>query len=79
MHPTTVLEPLELSEATVQDVPASGEFVACTSCGHRSYMHFYFMDDFMSFCAHHGEASMLKLESLGASLVADHRDDLSNR
>lgn len=58
------------------DIPGPEEFVACTTCGHRSYMHFYFSDDLMSFCGHHGAKGEGKLISLGASIVADYRDRL---
>lgn len=71
-----VLEDGETLEFSI-DVPEPGDkSIRCQSCGAESYMHFYFMGDFMSFCAHHGNKSHEKLVSLGGSLVADYSADL---
>lgn len=59
------------------DVPGPEVFTACTSCGHRSCMYFYFMGDLMPFCMHHGEKSFEKLTDLDAPLVADYRKHLT--
>lgn len=74
----TLIEP-EATEAEESiAVPGPEEFIACTSCGHRSYMHFFFMGDLLSFCAHHGDKSFEKLTDLEAPLLADYRSTLTS-
>ena len=73
---TTLVEP-ELTEEDSVVIPDMGEFVSCTQCGHRSYMFFFFMDDLLPFCVHHGEKNFEKLTDLEAPLVADYRATLA--
>jgi len=70
-----ILEDGETIEFSV-DVPDKDEFVPCTTCGHRSCLHFWYKDDIMSFCKNHGERGWEKLELLGADLIADYREEL---
>lgn len=76
MNPTTATLEDPQQDEDVIDIPVSGEFVPCTTCHNRSYMHFFFLGDLMSFCKHHGEKGEDRLQTLGGTLVADYRDDL---
>ncbi len=58
------------------DLPEKEEFVACAQCGHRSYMHFWFMDGLLSYCKNHGERNEEKLTAVGGNLVFDNRVSL---
>jgi len=68
---------LETEEEVTVHVPAPDEFVACTQCGHRSSMHYFFRDGLLSYCKHHGEQHEAKLTELGAFIVLDTRDQLT--
>lgn len=73
--PVTELTDLDFDTESL-DLPQSGDFVACGQCGHRSYMHYFFMDGLLSYCKNHGERNAEKLGELGAPLVADFRSEL---
>lgn len=61
------------------DVPQPGDkTIRCQSCGAETWMHFYFMEDFMSFCLHHGRKSKENLEKAGGILVADYTQEFEN-
>ena len=66
---------LDFEEETY-DLPERGVFVACMSCGHRSYMFFWYKEDAAPFCKHHGEKNEPAMEAMSAPLVADWREDL---
>lgn len=57
------------------DLPGRGEFVACTSCGHRSYF-FYVLGDLslLPYCYHHGRKHHEKLEE-----ISIHMEDYSDQ
>jgi hypothetical protein len=75
MNPAT-LEHEEVKDIQSYDIPGPEEFVACTTCGVKSYLFFWFKDGLMPFCGHHGSASKNRIEELGGVVVFDNREAL---
>ena len=84
----TLAEPLiedDVIESSTE-IPNPEDYVPCDQCDStvrngvvastRSYMFYLYKDGLLCFCKHHGEKNQEKLESLGASLVLDTRDQL---
>lgn len=71
----TLIEPVEVLEKSV-DIPQRGEFVACDSCGHRSFGFYIFKNvSLLAYCYHHSQKYHDKIMELKPVFI-DYSDDL---